>query len=186
SSDVCSSDLGATPRGARPSHPATGAGTLAHEIAHDLDWQAALKRYRVRGDYATDRATRRRTDRLAASVQGLSRATLLAPEPGDPTPPLHARRPAEVFARSIDWFVVVSLAREGRINGYLSSVQDDVITGYGTVTPPDVTGTAGAALIAILDEVAPVHPETRERYLHAYGPARAPTAYDLVRRVLEA
>src|SRR5690606_17838805 len=166
--------------------PATGAGTLAHEIAHDLDWQAALKRYRVRGDYATDRATRRRTDRLAASVQGLSRAALLAPEPGDPTPPLHARRPAEVFARSVDWFVVVSLAREGRTNGYLSSVQDDVITGYGTVTPPDVTGAAGAALIAILDEVAPVHPETRDRFLHAYGPARAPSAYDLVRRVLEA
>jgi len=166
--------------------PATGAGTLAHEIAHDLDWQAALKRYRVRGDYATDRATRRRTDRLAASVQGLSRAALLAPEPGDPTPPLHARRPAEVFARSVDWFVVVALAREGRINGYLSSVQDDVITGYGTVTPPDVTGMAGAALIAVLDEVAPVHPETRERFLHAYGPARAPSAYDLVRRVLEA
>ncbi len=119
-------------------------------------------------------------------MQGLSRAALLAPEPGDPTPPLHARRPAEVFARSVDWFVVVSLAREGRTNGYLSSVQDDVITGYGTVTPPDVTGAAGAALIAILDEVAPVHPETRDRFLNAYGPARAPSAYDLVRRVLEA
>src|SRR5690606_31589612 len=133
--------------------PGTGAGTLAHEIAHDLDWQASLKRYRVRGDYATDRATRRRSDRLAASVQGLSKAALLAPEPGARTPPLHSRRPAEVFARSVDWFVVVSLAREGRTNGYLSSVQDDVITGYGTVTPPDVTGAAGAALIAILDEV---------------------------------
>ncbi|HEX7091675.1 MAG TPA: hypothetical protein VF192_16160 [Longimicrobiales bacterium] len=166
--------------------PETGAGTIAHEIAHDLDWQVALKRYRVRGDYATDRATRRRGDRLSLTVQGLTRAALLAPEPGDPTPPLHSRRPAEVFARSMDWFVVVSLAREGRINGYLSSVQDDVLTGYGTVLAPDVTGAAGAALIAILDEVAPVHPETRERFLHSYGPARTPSAYDLVRRVLEA
>lgn len=166
--------------------PATGSGTIAHEVAHDLDWQVALQRYRVRGDYATDRATRGQRDRLAVSLRGLTTASLLAPEPGDRTPPEHSRRPAEVFARNVDWFVVVALASEGRMNGYLSSVQDDVLTGYGTVTPPDVTGAAGAALIAILDEVAPVHPETREMYLIGYGPNRALTPYDLVRRVVEA
>ncbi|HUF27374.1 MAG TPA: hypothetical protein VMM18_10390, partial [Gemmatimonadaceae bacterium] len=97
----------------------------------------------------------------------------------------HARRPAEVFARSLDWFVAVSLAADGRVNGYLSSVQDEMLTGYGTVRPPDVTGTAGKALIAILDEVAPVYPRTREWFLRSYGPARAITAHDLMRRVLE-
>lgn len=165
--------------------PATGAGTIAHEVAHDLDWQVALRRFRVRGDYGSDRATRRGDDRLAASLQRLTTATLAPPVPGDSTPPLHARRPAEVFARSLDWFVVVSLAREGRMNGYLSSVQDDLLTGYGTVLPPDITGTAGLALVSILDEVAPVYPETREAFLRGYGPFRSLTAFDLVRRIVE-
>ncbi|MEJ2502996.1 MAG: hypothetical protein P8177_06710, partial [Gemmatimonadota bacterium] len=162
----------------------TGAGTLAHEIAHDIDWQTALRRYRVRGDYATDRAVRLSDQRLARVLQGLTPSTL--PQPVSLDHASHASRPAEVFARSIDWFATVALAREGRSNGYLSSVQDDVLTGYGTVTPPDVTGTAGQALIALLDEVAPVYPETRRWFLGSYGRLRAPTAYDLARRIVEA
>ena len=94
--------------------PATGAGTIAHEFAHDLDYQVAERRYGIRGDYATDFATRTERGRLAASVTGLSGATLVAPAPGDPAVPDHAHRPAEVFARSMEWFVAVSLAREGR------------------------------------------------------------------------
>lgn len=164
--------------------PRTGMGTIAHEIAHDLDWQIALRRYRVRGDYGSDRAVRQ-GDRLATVVERLTTAQLMPPIPGDTTPVMHARRPAEVFARSIDWFVVVSLAREGRVNGFLSSVQDDVLTGYGTVTPPDITGLAGQALASILDEVSPVYPSTRESFLRGYGPSRALTPYDLVRRVVE-
>lgn len=166
--------------------PATSAGTIAHEVAHDLDWQVSLRRYRVRGDYATDRATRLQRDRLAVSLQGLTTAALLPPLPGDRTPPPHATRPAEVFARSVDWFVVAALAREGRMNGYLSSVQDDVLTGYGTVPQPDVSGRAGAALIDVLDEIAPIYTDLRRWYLDAYGPGRALTPYDLARRVLEA
>lgn len=164
--------------------PSTGAGTLAHEIAHDLDWQTALRRYRVRGDYATDRAVRLSDERLARVLRGLTASSL--PQPVSLDHSSHATRPAEVFARSIDWFATVALAREGRMNGYLSSVQDDVLTGYGTVTPPDVTGTAGQALIALLDEVAPVYPETRRWFLGSYGRMRAATAYDLARRVVEA
>ena len=164
--------------------PSTAAGTIAHEVAHDLDWQVALRRYRVRGDYATDRATRSARDRLAHRINDLAAASL-NPEGLDERTSAHARRPAEVFARNIDWFVAVSLAADGRINGYLSSVQDDLLTGYGTVRPPDITGTAGRALVNILDEVAPVYPETRDWFLKTYGPSRALTAYDLVRRVLE-
>ncbi|MBX6363910.1 MAG: hypothetical protein IRZ00_08585 [Gemmatimonadetes bacterium] len=165
--------------------PETGAGTIAHELAHDLDWQAAARRYGVRGDYATDLASRRPGDRLGAVVARLSSAALLPPAPGESVAPNHQRRPAEVFARNVEWFVASSLAREGRMDGYLSSVQDDMLTGYGTVVPPDVTGGVGRALIAILDEVAPVYPETRAWFLRSYGPERLTTAYDLMRSVLE-
>lgn len=166
--------------------PATAAGTIAHEVAHDLDWQVALRRYRVRGDYGSDRATRVERDRLAAALRELTTTSLVPPEPGDTERPRHSQRPAEVFARSVDWFVVVSLAREGLMNGYLSSVQDDLLTGYGTVAPPDVTGRAGQALTNILDEVAPVYAVTRRWFLDSYGPDRMMSAYDLVRAVLEA
>ncbi len=162
--------------------PATAAGTLAHEIAHDLDWQVALRRYRVRGDYGTDRAFRARSDPLSTWVRGLAAAA-----PGSDrgnAADSHWTRPAEVFARGVDWFAVVSLGHEGRMNGYLSSVQDDLLTGYGTVPAPDVTGAAGGALIAILDDVAPAYPATREWFLSAYGPARAHTPLDLIRMVL--
>lgn len=166
--------------------PGTAAGTIAHEVAHDLDWQIALRRYRVRGDYATDRASRAQTDRLALRVQDLTSGTL-EPDPVEPDVlSAHARRPAEVFARNVDWFVAASLASQGRMNGYLSSVQDDILTGYGTVRPPDVTGAAGEALVNILDEVAPLYPATREWFLKSFGLSRALTPYDLARRVLEA
>lgn len=161
--------------------PATAAGTLAHEIAHDLDWQVALRRYRVRGDYGTDRALREGGfDALASRVRGLAGAEAAV---GGGTVD-HWTRPAEVFARGVDWFTTVSLGAHGRMNGYLSSVQDDVLTGYGTVSTPDPSGTSGAALIAILDEIAPPYPAVREAYLAAYGPTRAYTAMDLLRLAL--
>jgi hypothetical protein len=164
---------------------ATGAGTIAHEIAHDLDWQTALRRYNVRGDYATDRAVRRHDGRLARVMLDLTAASITPSAVGQ-FHDSHATRPAEVFARSVDWFTAVALAHEGRLNGYLSSVQDDLLTGYGTVTPPDVTGAAGQALISLLDEVAPVYPDTRRWFLQSYGQFRSPTAFDLARRILEA
>jgi len=162
--------------------PATAAGTLAHEIAHDLDWQVALRRYRVRGDYGTDRAFRSASDPLSTRVRGLAAG---APGAGDGSIfDSHWTRPAEVFARGVDWFSVVALGHEGRMNGYLSSVQDDVLTGYGTVPTPDPSGAAGAALIGVLDDVAPAYPATREWFLSKYGPARTFTALDLMRFVL--
>lgn len=162
--------------------PATAAGTLAHEIAHDLDWQVALRRYRVRGDYGTDRAFRSASDPLSTRVRGLAAG---APGAGDGSIfDSHWTRPAEVFARGVDWFTVVALGHEGLMNGYLSSVQDDVLTGYGTVPTPDPSGAAGAALIGVLDDVAPAYPATREWFLSKYGPARTFTALDLMRFVL--
>jgi hypothetical protein len=165
--------------------PGTTAGTITHEVAHDLDWQVALRRYRVRGDYATDRASRARQDRLAMRIQDLANGSLDPVTNATGRLSAHARRPAEVFARNIDWFVAVSLAAQGRMNGYLSSVQDDMLTGYGTVRPPDISGAAGEALVDILDQVAPLYPSTRTWFLKSYGLSRALTPYDLARRVLE-
>jgi hypothetical protein len=164
--------------------PGSSAGTIAHEIAHDLDWQVALRRYRVRGDYATDRSSRMAEDRFAVRVRNLAQDAAME-STGNDRLHAHAQRPAENFARAVDWFVAVSLASQGRTNGYLSSVQDDMLTGYGTVRPPDVTGRAGDALINILDEVAPLYPETRDWFLKSYGTARAMNSFDLMRKLAE-
>jgi hypothetical protein len=164
--------------------PGSSAGTLAHEIAHDIDWQVALRRYRVRGDYATDRSSRMAEDRFAVRVRGLAQDATME-HAGNERLHAHAQRPAENFARAVDWFVAVSLASQGRTNGYLSSVQDDVLTGYGTVRPPDISGRAGDALINILDEVAPLYPETRDWFLRSYGSSRALNSFDLLRRIAE-
>jgi hypothetical protein len=163
--------------------PLTSAGTIAHEIAHDVDYQMAVRRYRVRGDYATDRAARQNNDALAVQLRSLTAASLT--NPASERLNAHARRPAEVFARHVDWYVAVSLARAGRRNGYLTSVQDELITGYGTVRAPDVAGAAGDALMTILEELAPVYRDQRDGFKALYGSVRLPRAYDLVRRVVE-
>jgi hypothetical protein len=164
----------------------TGAGTLAHEVAHDLDWQVARARYGTRGEYASDRAIRDRVpSAMATALQGLTSASLTPPLRQNNHRPPHDSRPAEVFARSVDWFVAVSLARDGRTNGYLSSVQDDVLTGYVTVAPPDITGEAGEALVRLLDDVAPVTTATRDWFLAHYGSTRSQGPHDLARKVLE-
>ena len=161
--------------------PATAAGTLAHELAHDLDWQMSIQRYDVRGDYASDRAVRLRDGAFAARLRQLTPAAM----DGVTSSTKHATRPAEVFARSVDWYVVVTLAQQGRVNGYLSSVVDEVLTGYGTVQPPNVNGAAGDALVALIGEITPLYNDQRIAFLHAYGRARTPDSYNLVRRVVE-
>src|SRR4029453_10709293 len=49
---------------------ATSAGVMAHELAHDLDWQSARTRYGLRGTYSTDRAVRQYRDRLGGWRRG--------------------------------------------------------------------------------------------------------------------
>ncbi|HEX6588092.1 MAG TPA: hypothetical protein VF039_03635 [Longimicrobiales bacterium] len=165
--------------------PSTGAGTIAHEIAHDLDWQVARRRYNVRGDYGSDIASRgSRRDRLAVTYLGLTGAALID-NAGTPIDRPHHTRPAEIFARSIDWLVAASLARDGRMNGYLTSIQDELLTGYGTAVPPDTDGRVPAALIEILDVVAPMRAEHRNWYLDAYGLGHELSALDLLRVVAE-
>lgn len=165
--------------------PATGSGTLAHEIAHDLDWQLARRRYGRRGGYATDLAVQHHPrDRIATTLSGLA-ASLLR-EAGDTLSAPHDTRPAEVFARGTDWFVAAALAREGRMGGYLTSFQDAAITGYGTTRSPDVGGQTVPLLFALLDHIAPVTPDLRQWTLDSYGPARTPSVKEMARTIVGA
>jgi hypothetical protein len=163
----------------------SSAGTIAHEIAHDLDWQLARSRYGRRGGYASDLAVgRQKGDRLAASLASLSAS--FARDPGDGTSTEHDRRPAEVFARGIDWLVAAYLAGEGRTGGYLTSYQDVALAGYGTTRGPQVDGAAVPSLLGILDQIAPPTPELRAWATATYGPTRSLTAKELARALASA
>jgi hypothetical protein len=160
--------------------PHSGAGTIAHEVAHDLDWQLARRRYNRRGAYASDLAVNRQTgDRVATSVEGLGASF----RRDDGNASAHDHRPAEVFARGLDWLIASYLAAEGRSGGYLSSFQDAAIAGYGTTRGPHVDGAAVPSLMTILDEIAPVTAEARQWAASAYGPQRSLTAKELVRAI---
>jgi hypothetical protein len=162
--------------------PRTGAGTLAHEIAHDLDWQLAKKRYGTRRGYATDLAVSSgRGDRLAYALSGLA-ASLTQPD----SVRKHDTRPAEVFARGTDWFVAALLARDGRSGGYLTSFQDPALTGYGTTRGPDIGGGAVGSLLDIMKGVAPVEPAAAEWAVEAHGPQRRLSPAELARAIVTA
>lgn len=111
----------------------TAAGTLVHELAHDIDRQSARQQNLAgyRSDHvarvgAARLASARPPTRLAASLQALneelSESSGMARSRQD--------RPAEVFATRVDWFVATSLARRGRSSGFLSAVQDEILTGH--------------------------------------------------------
>jgi hypothetical protein len=165
---------------------ATSAGVIAHELAHDLDWQSARTRYGLRGTYSTDRAVRQYRDRLAASMLELSDAgpgeSSLGTEGARVIP---SARPTEVFARNVDWFVSAVLARDGRMNGYLSAAQDGVLTGYGAVAAPEVSRDGAQAMIRALDEMTLISPTTRTWFADTHGRGRTVPFAELTRRVLD-
>jgi hypothetical protein len=163
---------------------ATSAGALAHEVAHDLDWQMGRRRYGRRGSYGTDIVVREQRGRLAASLRGLTSANLIPPTAAKGARPPDDARPAEVFARTLDWFVSVALAREGRVNGYLSAVQDEVLAGHVAVLPRDVGGWSAQALAEVLEEMTLVGAPLREWLLAQWGPARVRRPHTLAREVI--
>ena len=166
---------------------ATSAGVIAHELAHDLDWQTARTRYGLRGTYSTDRAVREYRDRLAASMLELSDAGSGEASLGtDGARAVPSARPTEIFARNVDWFVSAVLARDGRMNGYLSAVQDAVLTGYGAVAAPEVARDGAQAMIRALDEMTVVAPATRSWFVDTHGRGRTVPVGELTRRVLDA
>lgn len=123
----------------------TAGGTLLHELAHELDRQSAvqvgLAGYRsdaeARGDIRkSSRASGTSSERVAASLRALTEETT-----GLPRALKGSERPAEIFATRVDWFVTQALARQGVLNGFLSGVQDEVLTGH--VVHPERLRTSG-------------------------------------------
>lgn len=167
----------------------TGAGTIAHELAHDLDWQTARSWLALRGAYSTDRAARDGRDgvgvpaaSLARSVRGLTAARPRSAGAAPRTP----ERPAELFARGVDWLAAATLARAGRMNGVLTSVQDEALPGYAGVVPPEPGDRAADALVEVLDDMTVLPLATRDWYLARFGEPGAPGPAAVARAVLAA
>lgn len=159
---------------------ATSAGAMAHELAHDLDWQAARRRYGLRGGYRTDRSVRQYQDGLSSSVRRLASARPRR----DSASNAAGERPTEAFARGVDWFVASALAHQGRLNGYVSAVQDEMLTGYASATAPRPGGGDADATLEALREIAPVDPSLVSWYDATYGRGRRLGVADAIRRVL--
>jgi hypothetical protein len=163
--------------------PTSHSGVMAHEFAHDLDWQAARREYGGTGWYRTDHALRQSVDKLAGALRQMASATRT-----DSSAPrmTGVSRPTEVLARNVDWFVSASLAREGRTNGYLSAAQDPVLTGYGSAITPEAAREGGSATLRALDGLTSVPSATRLWFQELFGAERRLTAHEAVRQVLEA
>lgn len=164
----------------------TSSGTIAHELAHDLDWQTSRRMFAKGGGYSTDRAIREHRGALASSVRGLaeSRAMRSASANGSVAPV--SDRPAELFARSVDWFTTSALAGRGRSNGFLSAVQDASLAGYAAGSPTAVGSSGTASLIAAIDQMTYVSDSIQGSFESVWGDASTIDPVLLVRRVLSA
>jgi hypothetical protein len=165
---------------------ASSAGTIAHELSHDLDWQTARRLYANGRGYSTDRAMEDRRGALAESVRGLAEARAIRGlNGGGPGAPLHSDRPAELFARSVDWFVASTLALQGRSNGFLTAVQDPMLPGYAA-GPPAVVGSAGAqSLLGALAQMTFIPDSTRDAFESQWSDPAVIDPTLLIRRVLD-
>jgi hypothetical protein len=143
----------------------TSAGTIAHELSHDLDWQTSRRMFAVAGGYSTDRSIREQKGALARSMRGLAEARLMRPLPAGAATTSMPERPAELFARGADWFTSSVLAMRGRSNAFLSGVQDGALPGYAAGAP--TIGAAGAsALVSAIDQMTFV-PDSVQAMFHS-------------------
>jgi hypothetical protein len=160
----------------------SSAGVMAHEFAHDLDWLAARRYYGGAVGYRTDRAVKQVSDQLASALRQMAGALRPDTTRGHNDP---QTRPTEIFARNVDWFVSAALANEGRMNGHLSAVQDQVLTGYGSAMSPEASRDGGSATLRALDGITLVPPHVRAWFTQRYGASWHISATEAVRRVLE-
>jgi hypothetical protein len=161
---------------------ATSAGTLAHELSHDLDWQTAQRMFAVAGGYSTDRAAREQRGALATSMRGLAAARMVRSTNGA-TP--SSDRPAELFARGSDWFTASVLAQRGRMNSFLTAVQDASLSGYAAGVPSAVGAAGVASLNTAIDQMTFVPDSIRDGFAAQWSDPDVADPSLLVRRVLE-
>jgi hypothetical protein len=160
----------------------TSGGTLAHEMAHDLDWQAARQLYTDGRGYSTDRAVYEQRGLLATSIRGLTEARLVRPGVV-PRETKSGPRPAELFAQSTDWFVATALAQHGRSNGYLSAAQDAMLTGYAAGSPTAVGAVGTRALTSALEQMTYLPDSVRDGFIEQWADPTSTDPVLLVRRV---
>jgi hypothetical protein len=159
----------------------SSSGVMAHEFAHDLDWQAARREFGGTGWYRTDHAVRQSSDVLAGALRQMASAV-----PGDSRRASSTRdRPTEVFARNVDWYVSAALAREGRINGHLTAVQDPVLTGYAAAITPEAARDGGSATLRALDRLTSVPAPAHAWFSVHFGAERRLSVHEAMRQVLE-
>lgn len=165
--------------------PESGAGAIAHEVGHDLDWQVARARYRTRAAYGTEHALRARRgdDRFATAVRRMPVPPDLPMRGGPEVQRRYAQRPPEIFARTFDGYVAAALAQRGRSNGYLSAAQDEFLGGYGLALAPGAREDA-EPFMEMMMVVSPVPEPARREFLARWGADRVPAAGEVAGRII--
>jgi hypothetical protein len=163
---------------------ATSGGTIAHELSHDIDWQASRRMFASGGGYNSDRVVREQTGALANSLKSLGEARPVRAFNGPGSAP-PSGRPAEIFARGADWFVASVLAQQGRMNGFLSAINDGSLAGYAAGAPSAV-GAATTSLVSAIGAMVYVPDSVRESFEATWADPGSIDPTLLVRRVLDA
>jgi len=163
---------------------ATSGGTIAHELSHDIDWQASRRMFASGGGYNSDRVVREQTGALANSLKSLGEARPFRPFNGAGSAP-PSGRPAELFARGTDWFVASVLAQQGRMNGFLSAIGDGSLAGYAAGSPTAVGSPATTSLLSAIDAMAYVPDSIRASFEATWADPKSIDPALLVRRVLD-
>ncbi|MGQ0539089.1 MAG: hypothetical protein ACT4R6_09105 [Gemmatimonadaceae bacterium] len=154
----------------------SGPGVLAHELGHDLDWQAARVVLGSQGVYATDGVARRPSGVLAGPVERLTAASARRDPAGTA---VAAPRPTEAFARHVDWVLAAALATMARSNGILSTVQESG-DALGNARPPEAATVE--ATVHVLS-AATMLPDSTVRRVHGdMEAAAAPQVRSVIAR----
>lgn len=154
---------------------ATAAGTLTHELAHDLDRLQALAQGHVgyRSDFVARSDVKARSRSVFSNTKVAASWRALSEELAEMPRTAGADRPAEVFATRVDWFVAQALASQGLSSGFLTAVQDELLTGHAVhperLRPSGSSRSLATALEGMI-AVAPFAVQERE-----------PSAYALLR-----
>jgi hypothetical protein len=164
---------------------ATSGGTIAHELSHDIDWQASRRMFASGGGYNSDRVVREQTGALANSLKSLGEARPFRPFGGAGSAP-PSGRPAELFARGMDWFVASVLAQQGIMNGFLSAIGDGSLAGYAAGPPAAVGSAASTSLVSAIEAMAYVPDSIRASFEATWADPGSIDPTLLVRRVLDA
>ena len=164
---------------------ATSGGTIAHELSHDIDWQASRRMFAAGGGYNSDRVVREQTGALASSLKSLGEARPFRPFSGAGSAP-PSGRPAEIFARGTDWFVASVLAQQGRMNGFLSAIGDGSLAGYAAGAPSAVGSAATTSLVSAIGAMAYIPDSIRASFEATWSDPGSIDPTLLVRRVLDA